>query len=321
MLDQEFAQYCRSRGMDETQVSQAVASVRELEEHLVARGGRLDSVVAEDVRAYIDGPRDGGCLSADDLLALARYFRLADLKEAFVYLLGLIGGLPIYPSIARRTEEMAGAEVRAAVFGELAVPPPGAEQKAYPPVTNLMLQRLQTQAPSVWHRVLAGNHHQVPRAAFEPLRELYESRGIDAVLASRREQLLAELEDHARTGKPWYEQIITPAVVEFVRSNPEIQAGVRHGNRIIVSKIPYSPVEYLATLNPTLKRYYQCHCPLARAGILEEGQGVDPAFCYCSGGYEKLPFDVVFGVETEVEVLESALDGSTTCRFAINIPQ
>lgn len=320
MRDQEFAQYCRSRGLDEAQVSEAVASVRRLEEHLAGLNRGLESVKPQDLRAYIDNPSDGRQLSVDALVALARYFRMTGLNDAFVYMLGLTGGLPIYPSIARRTEELAGAQARAAVFGELAIPVPGADQKAYPPVTRTMLQRLQTEVPTVWRRVLAGNHHQVPRSAFAPLRELYLSEGIDAVLARRREGLLAELEEHAQTGQPWYEQIITPAVVDYVRAHPEIQAGVRHGDRIIVSKIPYSPVEYLATEDPTLKRYYQCHCTLARAAILEEGQGVDPAFCYCSAGFEKLPFDVVFDTETEVEVLESALGASTTCRFAIRIP-
>lgn len=320
MRDHEFAQYCRARGLDEDQVSQAVASVRRFEEHLAGLDRHLESVRPDDLRAYIDGPPPSGQLTAGELTSLARYLRMAGLNEAFVYMLGLIGGLSIYQSIARRTEELAGAKARAAVFGELAVPAPGAEQKAYPPVTSLMLQRLQAEVPTAWRRVLAGNHHQIPRAAYAPLRELYLSEGIDAVLARRRQQLLAELAEHAETGQPWYEQTITPAVLDYVRAHPETQAGVRHGDRIIVSKIPYAPVDYLATDDPTLKRYYQCHCTLARAAILGEGQGVDPAFCHCSGGYEKLPFDVVFDTETEVEVLESALGGSTTCRFAIRIP-
>jgi len=321
MRDQAFIEYCSGRGMGQGQITQALAMVRRFEQHLTGRGRALESADASDVADYFDTLPVDRQVSVEDCVALARYFRMTDLTDAFIHLLSLVGGAPVYPSIAHRTEALAGEKVRAAVFDDLAVPAPGAKPQAYPPVTSRMIQRLQSEAPGEWRRILAGNHHQLPRAAYALLRDLYLSEGIDAVLARRREQLLAELEQHARSGKPWYEQIITPDVVAYVRANPETQAGVRHGDQIMVSKIPYAPVEYLTTTDPALKRYYQCHCPLARAGILDEGQGVDPALCYCSGGYEKLPFDVIFDTETEVEVLESALGGSTTCRFAIRIPR
>lgn len=98
------------------------------------------------------------------------------------------------------------------------------------------------------------------------------------------------------------------------------RAGNREGNAIFVTKIPYAPVEYLQETDPKMKRYYQCHCPLARASILNESPGVSPLFCYCSGGYEKLAFDVVFGEPVRVSVLKNALAGDLTCRFQIDIP-
>jgi len=44
-------------------------------------------------------------------------------------------------------------------------------------------------------------------------------------------------------------------------------------------------------------------------------------FCYCSAGYEKIGFDVIFEESVEVELLESALKGDSQCRFAIRIPR
>jgi hypothetical protein len=131
---------------------------------------------------------------------------------------------------------------------------------------------------------------------------------------------MSDLEEHAESGTPWYEQTITPEVVDFVRGNLEIQAGVRDGAHIFVAKIPFAPVEYIQETDPTKKRYYQCHCPLARESILDETPRVSPLFCYCSGGYEKTPFDVAFGIATTVVVEKSALAGDTTCRFRIDIP-
>ena len=148
----------------------------------------------------------------------------------------------------------------------------------------------------------------------------YRTSGVSGLLKYRHESLLSELEEHARSGKPWYEQLITPEVVEMVRQNPEIQAGVQIGDSIFVTKIPYAPVAYMKEDDPRLKRYYQCHCPLARASILDESFAVSPLFCYCSGGYEKLVFDVVFGAPVQVEVVESALAGDLKCRFRIRLP-
>lgn len=44
-------------------------------------------------------------------------------------------------------------------------------------------------------------------------------------------------------------------------------------------------------------------------------------WCYCSGGFAKLMFDVVFGESTEVEVLQSVLAGDSVCRFRIKLPE
>ena len=44
-------------------------------------------------------------------------------------------------------------------------------------------------------------------------------------------------------------------------------------------------------------------------------------WCYCSAGYGKLRYDIAFGEETEVEVLESVFSGSDRCRFRIKISE
>ncbi|MCX6086088.1 MAG: hypothetical protein NTX94_06605 [Caldiserica bacterium] len=58
-----------------------------------------------------------------------------------------------------------------------------------------------------------------------------------------------------------------------------------------------------------------------QTSIVSGKPGVSPLFCYCSAGFEKLPFDVIFGEPVKVEVIESALGGSNRCRFAITIPK
>jgi hypothetical protein len=170
--------------------------------------------------------------------------------------------------------------------------------------------------------VLAGNMHQIPETSFADMKEEFQRNpDIDALLADRHARLVQDLEDHMNQGKLWYEQEITPAVLQYVRDHPEIQSGVRHGDTIYVTKIPFDPQAYLDETDPLRRRYDACHCPLARASILAGKPAVSPLFCYCSAGYEKLPFDVIFGEPVQVEVLESVLGGSDRCRFAISIPE
>jgi hypothetical protein len=124
-----------------------------------------------------------------------------------------------------------------------------------------------------------------------------------------------------KEGRLWYEQEITPEVVAFVKNNQEIITGVRRGDKIIKVKIPYAPKQFLEEKDPTMKGYYACHCQLVRAALREGKPRIPSTFCYCSAGFEKVHFDVIFGEPVEVEVLETILNGDPCCRFAIQIPK
>jgi hypothetical protein len=322
LREEEFRLLCKQRGLDDEQTNAAVLSVGEFEAFLGCRGQTLDCATVDALKAYITELVDTGENSPGRLLALARYSYLTGAYPLYVYLAGVIGGNGIVSSLASRTAQIAGEAARSTVFSDLAVPPVGSPQEQYPAVTQQIVERLRSHLPlETCKDILAGNHHKIPEDAFEECRRAYAEGGVDGLLRFRRGSLLSELEEHAKTGKPWYEQVITPKVVEFVRQNPEIQAGVRRGNAVFAAKIPYAPMKYLEETDPKMKRYYLCHCPLARASILDESPRVSPLFCYCSGGYEKLVFDVVFGEPVRVSVLTSALAGDLTCRFQIDMPE
>jgi len=136
-----------------------------------------------------------------------------------------------------------------------------------------------------------------------------------------RARFIEELTGYLKRGAIWYEQEITPEVLELVKGNQEIQNGVRHGDKIYVSKIPFAPKQYLTEKDPVMKRYHACHCQLVRTAIRDGKPKISPVFCYGSGGYEKLPYDVIFDEPVKIELLESALKGDMRCRFAIIIPE
>ena len=323
MREEEFREHYRERGFSDEDADYAVTAVKELEEHLGARGVPLESVSVDGVKEYISSLISEGRNSRDRLLAIARYLYLAKKHDVYIYFTSILGGRTVLPSISERLTEIAGEEKRDAVFDGIEAPPLGAPPEEFPAVTDRLMRRLESELDlETCRRVLAGNHHRIPLESFEKHRKWYEEAGsIDEYLVKVHEGAVAELEEYLKEGKVWYEQEITPEVIEHVKGNQEVLSGVREGDRIYMTKFPYAPGDYLRETDPLMKRYYMCHCPLARASILTGEPQISPEWCYCSGGYGKMKFDVVFGQETEVEVLETAIGGDMRCRFVVKIPE
>jgi hypothetical protein len=318
----EFMDNLVERGVSIEQVEAAVDAVEEADAYFEAEGKRLGEASVEDFKGYVQGLIDESRNTEDTLVALGRYVYFLDMKEVWIYFAAILGGRNILPSISERLEEIAGKDAKDKVFSEVKTPPLGSMPAAYCETTKSLMDALEKElSPEVYLRVLAGNHHRVNPDNFERHKRWLEELGsLDAWLKKMHDEAVAELEQYLREDKVWYEQVITPEIVEYVKGNQEVLAGVREGEWIYNTKFPYSPKEYLEEKDPLLKRYYMCHCPLAREAVLTGTPEIPVEWCYCSAGYGKLRYDVAFGVETEAEVLQSVFDGSDTCRFRIRIP-
>jgi len=321
--EKEFRDYCLKRKLKEEEIKLAIEAVREFEEHLRMKGKTFESAAVEDVKEYVSLLMAQGRNSADLLLALARYSNVVKRNDFYIYFAGILGARNVLSTISERVAAIAGEETRRKVFGGVEMPPLGSPQEEYPAATHLMMNRLENElSPEMCRKALAGNNHNIPPESLrEERKRLLELGNIDEFLSDLHRRMITELEELMAEGRLFYEQEITPQVIEFVRSNQEILSGVRQGNKIYVTKFPYAPKDYLREVDPTMKRYYACHCPLVRASIPKGKPNVSPIWCYCSGGYEKFLFDVIFDEDVDVEVLESALRGDPRCRFAIKIPE
>jgi hypothetical protein len=322
MREEEYIELLRTRNQTEQSIRSALEYVKEFEKYLVSEGKSLESFDVGDLRQYASTLIARKKNTMDRFLALARYTYMAGLNEVFIYFTSIIGAREVLPSISERLALVAGEKVRAEVFEGIEPPPLGSPPEESPPVTSLLVDKLLKLGPETCHRVLAANHHGVPVESFAKHKDwLREAGSLDAFLKRVHQEAVGELERYMKEGKIWYEQEITPEVVEFVKSNQEILSAVRDGEHLYITKIPYSPKGFLKESDPLLRRYYACHCPLARAAIIMEKTEIPLDWCYCSGGFEKLMFDVVFEEPTEVEVLESVLAGDPRCRFRVKIPR
>lgn len=322
MKEKEYREFLHERKQSDEQVEAAVGYVKEFEAYLAETGVGLESLTLPDLKNYIARLIDARKNSMDRLLALARYAYMAGLNEVFIYFTAILGGREILPSIAERVATLAGDMTRDQIFKDIEVPPLGSPPEEFPPVTARLMDRLLELGPETCHAVLAHNHHGVPVEHFGKHKEwLREAGDLDSFLKKVHREAIAELERYMKEGKIWYEQEITPEVVELVRGNQEMLSAVRDRDYLYTTKIPYSPKDWLGESEPLMKRYYACHCPLARAAIIGGKPDIPLDWCYCSGGFEKLLFDVVFDQPTQVEVLESVLAGDPRCRFRVKIPE
>lgn len=311
----------REKSREETE--QAVRFVRDLESDLDAQGIVLDEVKVEVVQAYIQERITNHENTLPRLLAIARYFYIIERHDIYIYFASLFGGLGVIESIKERLQAKEGEDVCQSVFRNYKEIPLGTDPKEMPKAIETMMNGLlETVPPESVRNVLAGNNHGIPKESMNREKEFYEAaETLDDYLLERHQRKVKELQEYCDRKQVWYEQEITQEVVDYVKGNQEILSAVREGDTLYVTKIPYDGSHYLEAEDEKLKSYYACHCPFARESIMNQESVVSPQWCYCSGGFAKFPFEVLFDRELEVELLKSALAGDVICRFAIKLPK
>ncbi len=318
MRETLFKELYISRGYNTEDIDNAVLYVRNMEAFM-----DINNATIEKTKEYINRLIETGNNTIPVFLALARYFFLIDNHEVYIYFTKLFGGLGVMENIHKRLEFHVNKEIAEGIFAGLDALPLGTPPEEIPEYTEKLMKLLKsTLSPAVYRKVLAGNNHGISEEAmFEEKKLFQNSDSLDSYLKERHGRKVSELQHYCDENKVWFEQEITQEVVDYVKSNQEILSAVRKGNKLYVTKIPYDGINFISANDPVLKSYYACHCPFARERIIDETKNnIDANWCYCSAGFAKFPFEVIFGEELEVEMLDSALKGDPVCRFAITLP-
>ncbi len=258
----------------------------------------------------------------DNYIALARYGRFTRNDDLYVAILELLDGAEAQANLHRRVGEVFGKEIRDEVFAGIGIAPLGLPSSEKPRFMHPVVERLEDRVGErECKRLLSGCLRDLPDRYFRGERRRYRKvNDIDEYLKKKHQAFVRQLRKCQREGQLFFAQEITDKVIAFVQNDPEIESGRRDGSIVYVSKIPYMAKRYLAETDPTLKRYYYCHCPWAREAIKSGDVRFAATFCNCSGGFHKKPWEVIFERPLIVDVLESVLKGDTRCRFAIHLP-
>ncbi len=259
--------------------------------------------------------------SEENFITLARYGLFTRNNTVFVAFLEVLDGGEAQGNLYQRVAERYGEALRDQVFAGIGLAPFGIPTPEKPRTMQPVIARLeQALGPEACRTLIGDSLRDLPDEYYIQDRELYQScQDVDEYIARKKQGFVAQLEACQREGRLFFAQEITDKVLAFVRSEPEIGGGVRVGDVVYETKIPFLTKQYLAETDPTLRRYYYCHCPWAREAI-RSGEKVAPIFCNCSAGFHKRPWEAALGQKIEVDVLESVLAGADRCRFAIHLP-
>jgi hypothetical protein len=318
-MDQEgFRAFLATYQLSAEKLDSALSLAERFEQYALQAGG----FSAETVWAFSQSLIDQQQNNFDNYLALARYGRFIQDNNVFAAVLELLDGAEAQENLYRQVAETHGETLRDEVFAGIGVAPLGLPTPAKPGYMQPVIRRLgETLGEERCRELLADSLRDLPDEYFADVRELFlSSQDIDEFLASRKEKFLAELETCRRDGRLFFAQEVTEEVLDYVRSQPEIGGGVREGQVVFETKIPFLTAAYLAENDPIMQHYYYCHCPWAREAI-RLGEPVSANFCNCSAGFHKKPWEVALGVKVRAEVLESVLQGDDRCRFAIHLPE
>jgi hypothetical protein len=258
--------------------------------------------------------------SEDHFITLARYGLFIQNNTVFVAFLEVLDGGEAQENLYKRVVETYGGAFRDAIFAGIGIAPFGLPTPKKPQYMQPVIERLEKALGAEACRALIGDSlRDLPDYAWE--REIFLScASVDEYIAKKKQKFVEQLEACQREGRLFFAQEVTGKVLEFVRNEPEIGGGVRVGNIVYETKIPFLTKEYLAESDPRLRRYFYCHCPWAREAV-KSGEEVAPIFCNCSAGFHKRPWEAALGQKIHVEVLESVLKGDARCRFAIHLPE
>jgi len=325
MKHQEFRICLQEKGIPEGAIEQQMTLVGDFVKFLAELGFHETTTTAgkAEVEEFARKLIVEGRNTLENFSLLRDYTHWLGHRSLYVALIEVMDCHNALEVLADTIERRHNREARKHIFREV-LPTLGANERERCDYTRMVMKQMSHQltpdeARSAWFQVQHGIPADAWRKSDAEEREKFRTcGGIDTFLDLKRQErdvLLTRLRDEDRL---WYTVAISDEVLEFVKSDPEMEVGRREGEKIYISKIPYNAIRYLREKDVKMKLYYACHCPLLREAILRD-QPVSVDACHCSLGHAS-HYLAGLGQELRGEVLESAIKGDSRCRFVFYLP-
>lgn len=327
MDEKGFREYLGKRNLPEEQVDQHIAFVSLMEKRLMARNPSwtFDDLDRSSTQDLVNELINSGENDIPNLLALARYAWLIQNVDMYVKLFQMLDGYEVMDNLYARLGDEVGEDLRDRIFDSMPLPPLGLSRQEKSRFNCKIMGRMdEVFGETATRDLLQDSLRDLPDSSYQSAYDDYhETCGgdIDRYLDHKGRKFIEQLRGCLEQGVLFFDQEITEEVIAFVDGNPEIGGGVREGNIVYETKIPYNTKAYLAETDPDKKRYHYCHCPWAKESLPQGEKTVTPKWCQCSGGFHKRKYEVIFGQSLHAEVIHNVLQGDPVCRFAIHLPE
>ncbi len=320
----KFKEFLSKNEIVDKQIDQYLSELEDYQEFLMKEKLTLETV---DPQKLVEYTEQLVSKDSDSVLvfirAILNYANFSKRLEFISSVIDISEASNAMDTLDSRIAEVYGEEIRNEIFSDLTIPSLGVHTEKKPEFTKVIMKRVEEKfGEKKTIELLEPCLHGRPYDNFEEDRKDYQELGIDGFLKKKYQKRIKAFEKHRDKGTYAFAQPVDDQVVDYVKSVPNASAGIREGNIIYVTKVPYQTKKYLETNDERMKRFYCCYCPWLR-GAIKNGteKEISKNFCQCSAGWFKLYWDKLFEQPVKVEPVETVLsDGVLLCKFAIHLP-
>ena len=316
--------YLTKNNVSQEKADDFIAILNEFNKYLEKKDLTVDSIPTGGILEYTEYVIENGSEKVLELLiALYHYAHFTKKYDYIIEITDIEESSNAMDNLYLRIAEQFDEKIRDEIFEDMDIPPLGVNPEKTPEFTKEIMKRLEHKlGVENTIKLLTPCLHGRP---IEPIKKDREDflrlNDIDEFLRLKKQQLIERVQKHQKEGTLEYAQYVDEEVVDYIKNSPTISPGIREGDKIIVTKIPYQIRKALNAEDERMKRYYTCYCAWVR-GAIKNGteKEISPNFCHCSAGFIKLYWDIIFDQPTKVEPIETPLTGKVECKFAIHIP-
>ncbi|NVM19396.1 MAG: hypothetical protein HWN80_16965 [Candidatus Lokiarchaeota archaeon] len=324
MKEKEFLKYLLKNKVSQEQADIYIPRLNEFNEFLEKENKDIDIFPSGEIIKYADILVERNSDNVLDFLrALINYANFIKNYDYIVEIIDISESYNAMDNLYQRIAEQHGEQIRNEIFKNISIPPLGTHPEKKPEFTKEIMRRLvQKIGEEKTIKLLKPCLHGRPGDIKKDRKDFLRLNDTDEFLKLKKQELIERLEKHQKKGTLEFAQYIDEEVIEFIKNTPSISPGIRKGNKIIASKMPYQTKKHIQAKDKRIKGFYSCYCPWIR-GAIKNGTDKElfSHFCYCSAGYTKKYWDVIFDQPSKVEPIETPLTGGVLCKFAVYIPK
>lgn len=237
----KYQTFLEKKNLDSEKVSKAMILIEKFSSFLKTKGTSLESVGSDDLHHFSElliEQKENIYINFVSLLYFGYFTHNEDL---IIAVMETLDGWEMFPNFEKQLLERYGKEVRDEIFGEISLPPPGIHPKKKPLIIKTLVSRfIDKFGPDESVKFFKiGLRDKYPDSYKNPKKRYDEIMNIDDYLKVKHQNLCETLTIHYQENSLFFTQPVDEQVLEFVKNDQQISAGIREGNKILMYKIPY----------------------------------------------------------------------------------